>query len=38
VTDGDEERCENSRQELSLETVGLLDMNELCADESADSW
>jgi len=38
VTNGDEERCTKWRQELLLETVELLDVNELCTDDSNDSW
>jgi len=33
VIDGD-----NARQVLSLESVELLDINKLCADDSDDSW
>jgi len=38
VTDGDVDQLKHCREELSLETVELLDMNELCGDDSDDSW
>jgi len=38
VNGGDEEQPENCRQELSLETIELLDVNELCGDDDDDAW
>jgi len=38
MTDTDKERLKNCRKELLLETVELLDVNELCGDDSDDSW
>jgi len=38
ATDDDTKRLKNCCEELSLETVELLDVDELCGDDSDDSW
>jgi len=38
VNVADVERLKNCGEELSLETVELLNVDELCGDDSDDSW
>ena len=38
VTESHAERLTNCREELSLETAELLDVNDLCGDDSDDTW
>jgi len=38
VTESYAERLTNCREELSLETAELLDVNDLCGDDSDDTW